>query len=242
MVLLSTFADHAFGREYQAVLGRLYAAPGNSGLPVAPYFPLLAAVAAKNWVVALIVCLGFGAWAFFWLPATLVYAARTLLAWSFDRVAPAPLGNVHPRWHTPTTALGVVIAANLVFLALFLFTTFFSTLILVLAAMLAWIPTMYAAIVFPYRNRRLFEVSAIAGFRIAGIPAMTVAGVLGLVAVLIVTIMLWNDSVAAGHSPQSLLTIAAVFGAGLLWYALQRARRRREGLDISRVFKQIPIE
>ena len=199
MVLLSSLGDRAFGREFQAALGRLPAAPAGGSLPVAPYFSLLAAVAAPHWSLALLICLGFAAWAFFWLPATLVYAARTLLAWSFDRVAPAPLGNVHPRWHTPTTALAVVVSANLIFLALFLFTDFFASLVLVLAAMLAWIPTMYAAIVFPYKNRRLFESSAIANLRFAGLPLMSIAGVLGLISVLILTVMLWNDSVAAGH-------------------------------------------
>ncbi|MCX6620003.1 MAG: hypothetical protein NTY38_02765, partial [Acidobacteria bacterium] len=242
MVVLSLLGDQAFGREFQAALGRLPAAPAAGSLPIAPYFSLLAAVASRHWIFALLICLGFAAWAFFWLPATLVYAARTLLAWSFDRVAPAPLGNVHPRWHTPTTALAVVVGANLIFLALFLFTDFFASLVLVLAAMLAWIPTMYAAIIFPYRNRRLFESSAIANLRFAGLPLMSIAGVLGLISVLVVTVMLWNDSVAAGHSLRHLMTIGAVFGTGLLWYAWQRWLRRREGLDLSRTFKEIPIE
>jgi amino acid transporter len=242
MVALSSLGDRTFGHEFQAAVGRLPAAPADGSLPVAPYFSLLAALAAPHWSLALLICLGFAAWAFFWLPATLVYAARTLLAWSFDRVAPAPLGNVHERWHTPTTALAVVVAANLVFLALYLFTDFFASLVLVLAAMLAWIPTMYAAIVFPYRNRRLFESSAIANLRLAGVPLMSIAGVLGLISVLIVTVMLWNDSVAAGHSLKHLLTIAAVFAAGLLWYGWQRRLRRREGLDLASTFKEIPIE
>ena len=34
--------------------------------------------------------------------ATLVYAARTVLAWSFDRLTPAQWGYVHPRLHSPT--------------------------------------------------------------------------------------------------------------------------------------------
>ena len=88
----------------------------------------------------------------------------------------------------------------------------------------------------------MFARSGMAGRRLLGLPMMAVAGGLGLSAVLVLTVLLWNDSVAAGHSAQSLGTIAAVFGVGIAWYFVVRSIRRRQGLSIERAFEEIPIE
>lgn len=242
MATLSILGDQVFGREFQASLTSFALAQGPEALPVPPYYALLAALATGSPVLALLVCLGFFAWAFFWLPATIVYATRAVIAWSFDRIAPAALGFVHPTRHTPVTAIVAVVVANILMLALFLFTPFFGTLVLVLAAMLAWIPTMLGAILFPYRRPQMFARSEMAGRQLLGMPLMTVAGALGLGATLVLTVLLWNDEVAAGHSLKSLATIGVVFGVGLLWYFFARMMRTRQGLAIDRAFAEIPIE
>lgn len=242
MVTLSILGDRIFGQPFQAALGAYASGENGATLPILPYFSLLTALSTSNPVLAGLVCFGFFAWAFLWIPATLVYAARALIAWSFDRVAPAAFGYVHPKRHTPVTAIVVVVIANLIFLALFLFLPFFSTLVLVLAAMLAWIPTMLGALLFPYLRSEMFECSPMASMRLFGLPLMSVAGALGLIATLVLSVMLWNDSVAAGHSFSSLGTIGAVFALGIGWYIVVRAYRARQGLKIDKAFQEIPIE
>jgi amino acid transporter len=242
MALLSWLGNGVFGMEFQASLGAFALGPEGKALPLPPHYSLLASLASGSLTLAVLICAGFFAWAFFWIPATMLYATRAVIAWSFDRVAPAGLGYVHPVRHAPVTAIAAVAVVNVLFLGLFLFTPFFGSLILVLAAMLAWIPTMLGAVVFPYRRPELFQRSGMAQSRIFGVPTMAVAGGLGLCAVLVLTVLLWNDEVAAGHSAQSLGTIGAVFAVGLAWYFSARALRRREGLDIERAFEEIPIE
>jgi amino acid transporter len=234
--------DRVFGYGFQAALGSFAASDQAHAFPLSPSFSLLAGLATKNAFLALLICLGFMAWAFFWIPATIVYATRAMIAWSFDRLAPAGLGYVHPVRHTPVTAIVVAVVANMIFLALFVYTPFFGGLVLVLAAMLAWIPTMLGAVLFPYRRADLFKRSAMAGRRILGLPTMTVAGALALIAVCVLSVLLWNDPIAAGHSPQSIGTIAVVFAIGALWYVAVRALRRRQGLRLERAFAEIPIE
>jgi APA family basic amino acid/polyamine antiporter len=242
MAMLSWLGDSVFGQEFQATLGTFALGDGGKALPLPPYYSLLAALASGNPILAVILCVGFLAWAFFWIPATIAYATRAVIAWSFDRVAPAALGYVHPTRHTPVIAIAAVVVINLLFLALFLFTPFFGTLVLVLAAMLAWIPTMLGALIFPYLRPELFARSGMGGSRLLGIPTIVIAGSFGLVAVLVLTVLLWNDEVAAGHSPQSLATIGVVFGVGFVWYLAARVVRRWQGLEIDRAFREIPIE
>jgi APA family basic amino acid/polyamine antiporter len=165
-----------------------------------------------------------------------------VIAWSFDRVAPASLGFVHPKRHTPVNAIAAVAVANLIFLFLYLYTPFFGKLVLVLAAMLAWLPTMAGAVIYPYLRPDLYRRSAISDYKVFGAPLMVIAGLVGLVAVAVLTVMLWNDPVAAGHSPESLYTIGAVFLFGMTWYVGARVVRRRQGIPMDQAFTQLPIE
>lgn len=88
----------------------------------------------------------------------------------------------------------------------------------------------------------MFARTEMAGRRLLGVPLMTIAGALGLAATLVLTVLLWNDEIAAGHSSKSLTTIGAVFAVGLLWYFFARMFRTRQGLAIDRAFAEIPIE
>jgi basic amino acid/polyamine antiporter, APA family len=240
LMTLSVLGDRAFGPAFQSAVTAMQLE--TSEFPIPPYFSFLAALATQSPWLAGAICAAFLAWAFLWIPATLIYSARALLAWSFDRVAPAWLGEVHPRFHTPVNALLVVAFLNVIFLGLYLFSSFFNTLVLVLAAMIAWVPTMLAAIVFPYWRPQLYRGTLLSGHRIFGLPFLSAAGAIGLVAALIIVVMLWNDPVAAGHDWKTLSVVIGMFAAGAIWYFVAKSIRRREGLSIERAYQEIPID
>ncbi|HEX3148481.1 MAG TPA: APC family permease [Gemmataceae bacterium] len=241
MAVLAMLADRVFSPRFQAglVLG---SGRDEVRLPLTPSFSLLTAITAEGAIAASLVCIGFFAWAFFWLPATMMYATRAVIAWSFDRLAPASLGYVHPTRHTPVNAILAVAAVNWLFLVLYLYTPFFGSLVLVLAAMFAWLPTMVGAAAFPFLRPDMYRRSALGNVRLLGMPIMTVAGTVGLLGVVALTVMLWNDPLAAGHSPASLGTIATVFAVGAAWYWIARRVRRRRGIAIDKAFTELPIE
>jgi amino acid transporter len=239
LMVLSYLGDRVFSLEFQAAIGKMHS---DEPLPLPPYFSLLAALATKSPLLALTICTGFLAWAILWIPATLVYSARAFMAWSFDRVAPSWLGYVHERFHTPVNALVTAAILNVVFLALFLFSTFFGTLVLVLAAMIAWIPTMVAAILFPYLRPQLYNGTPLAEKRLLGLPFLSVAGAIGLVATSIIFFMLLNDPVAAGNDAKTLSVIGALFASGLVWFLVANIVRRKQGLSLARAYREIPIE
>ena len=77
---------------------------------------------------------------------------------------------------------------------------------------------------------------------------MSITGAVAAIFMLVVLIMLWNDEIAAGPLWSSagvrgefwLLLAAVVFG--IVWYLGIKSYRRKDGIDISLAFKQIPIE
>jgi len=210
--------------------------------PIKPYFTLLLAILTNNLIITTVICLSFIAWIYFWVPGMLAYAERAMLAWSFDRMAPNSVGYVSDRFHTPITAIVITVLVSLIMLYLYVYTTFFATLIFILAAAIAWFVTTVTGVFFPYRVREIYEKSPVSRYVIVGIPLMSVVNFLASLGLLLMVILLWNDPLAAGHGAKSLGTLIVLFGLGIVLYFLMKGLRKRQGVDVSLAFKKIPIE
>lgn len=236
----------AVGHDFQGALAWNYDgnAPGSAAFttPFPPYFPYLAGLATNNTVARALISLGFLAWVYFWIPGVLSYVERAFLAWSLDRVAPAALARLHPRWGTPYVA--VLLAASIaeIFLVLTLYTTFFATLVFILAAGIAWWVTLIMGVAFPSRARHLYEGSEIAVWRIGGLSLMRVSSAIAAAAMLLVIVLLLSDPLAAGHGPNSVGTLAVVFAIGFLLFHVAKGVRRRQGVVLESAYREIPVE
>ena len=211
--------------------------------PTNPAITLMAGIATNSWIVTGLVSIGLIAWMWMWIPGMHTFAVRALGAWAFDRVAPAALGQVSDTRHTPVTAIIFSVIVTILFLAGFVFTDFFSAIVIFIeAAVLAWSIVLLAGIFFPYTRRDLYQRSPISGKTLLGLPLMTVACSLGFLASQFFFCNLFFDPVAAGHETNQLITVGGVFLIGVLFYFVMAAIRRSQGVDVRLAFKEIPIE
>ena len=213
------------------------------GIITDPTITLLSGVLTDSWIITALVSIGLVFWMWMWIPGMHTFAVRALVAWSFDRVAPAPLGQISPTRHTPTTAIFVSVVITVIFMALFVFTTFFSAIIILIeAAVLAWSIVLLAGIFFPYRRPDIYEKSPIANKKVLGLPMMTVGCGLGFLASQFFFWNLFFDENAAGHAPDQLRIVAGVFVIGVVFYFGMKLIRKSQGVDVTLAFKEIPIE
>jgi amino acid transporter len=240
-------AYRVFGYDFLGTVG--YNSLGfNTGhtavtTPTTPWITLLAGVLSGSWVVTILVSLGFIAWIWMWIPGMQAYGERAMIAWAFDRVAPAPLGRVSDRLHSPVVAIAVATVVTLIFLALFVFTTYFATLVVfIMIALGAWAVVLAAGTVFPYRRPEIYEKSPISKRMVLGLPIMTVACAAGFVGATFYFFVLFFDNFAAGHNAGRLGIMAACFAGGFIFFHVMRAIRKSQGVDVDLAFKQIPIE
>lgn len=211
--------------------------------PTDPAINLLAGILTGSPTITVLVTLGLIFWMWMWIPGMHTFAVRAMAAWSFDRVAPAPLGKIHERRHTPVVAIAVAVAITVIFMALFVFTEFFAGIvILIAAALLAWSIVLLAGIFFPYKRPDIYEKSPIATKKVLGLPVMTVACALGFVGAQFYFWTLVLDPVAAGHDLNQILTLVGVFAIGVGFYLVMKALRRTQGIDVTLAFREIPIE
>jgi amino acid transporter len=248
IALFAVLANRDFGYTFQGAI----AYNALAGIPAgttatAPWFAVLAGILGHNVFLSVVILATFAAWIWFWIPAEMAYTTRSMIAWSFDRVAPDKLGLVSETWHTPVVAIGISTAGAVVFMWLIAFkAVVFLTFIEVL--LVIWGTVMVAAVLFPLIRKPLYNASPARNFKLGPIPVMPAAGAISAGFFAVMFWLLWHDPNAAGpliHPSkmpvEAWITLGALI-AGTAWYIGAKAYRRRQGIDISLAFHQIPIE
>jgi amino acid transporter len=250
IALFAILANKAFGYDFQGAIAwnSLSGLPGSTeaSIGAAPYFTVLAGILTNNVVFAAIIMATFAAWIWFWVPAEIAYTTRTMIAWSFDRLAPEGLGYVGRRFNTPVVAIWISTGISIVFMWAIAYKGL-SLLTLIEPLLVVWGTAMAAAVVFPWTGKRFFERSPAAAFKIGGIPLMSITGALAVAFFGLAVVLLWTDEIAAGpliasHLPTDFWLVLGTLLASAAWYVGNKLYRRRRGVDISLAFREIPIE
>jgi len=218
-------------------------------LPVWPYPALLAAFMTSSRVLQFIVVLAMSAWWFGWSATVFLSSTRVIFAAAFDRLLPEKVAEVEPRSRTPIYALMLMVIPSIVIGALFAWNVFsFQTLTLCSTLVIAvtYLGSTVAAILLPYIKPDLYEASPITKYKVFGIPLITVAGVIFggfLVFLLYEWIIDPNQLYGIGISnTSSVLYMGAMYVLALAIYLGFKWYRRREGIDIDKIYEEIPVE
>jgi len=248
IALFALLSNKDFGYTFQGAVSynALSGVPGGT-TATAPWFAVLAGLLGHNVFLSVVILATFAAWIWFWIPAEMAYTTRSMIAWSFDRVAPNRLGFVSETVHTPVVAIGISTGGAVVFVWLIAFKAVtFLTFIEVL--LVVWGAVMVAAVLFPFTRKAMYDASPARNFKLAGIPIMPAAGAIATVFFAVMFWLLWKDPIAAGpliHPSKMPVEAWITLGAlivGTAWYIGAKRYRRRQGIDISLAFQQIPIE
>ena len=102
--------------------------------------------------------------------------------------------------------------------------------------------TAIAAGIFPFsrRARQIWDSSPYKGWKILGIPVVTIGAFFNLVylAILFYFFIVMPD--LEGLAIGSLILYAIVWGCGILWYFYWKARNKQVGVDVSMTFGELP--
>ncbi len=222
----------------------------------APTYSELASYATGNAVVGFLLCFGFIFWSYSWLPGQILNASRNLLAYGVDGVMPGWLANVNGRRHTPVNALAVMGLGSIA--ALWLYTrpgSPFKTLTGIFGFILSFCITSIAAIVLPYRQRKVWETSSV-NWRLGRIPVMSIVGALSLIAAVFMGWVYLHDPLSGitwtptggggilfgSRSFDMFLLNIAILLSGLVIYLVARLLQRRRGVNLDAAYREIPVE
>ena len=233
---------NVFGYNFIAATSYL-SNTGGYTLPVAPYVNYFLAIiypnAAFNWFMLISVL----AWQVIVMALIGLVATRILFAWSFDRLVPSAMSEISQRFHTPVKGAVVVTVVCWVFLVATVYNFLGSYVNLVFAQAALYLLTMIAATVFPLMKKDLFnQTSNWATRKVGGLPLMSVFGGIGAAVLLMNFYFLFTDPAVSGYSLTSFLIIVATYIVFIALYFVVKAQRKRQGIDLSYVFAEIPPE
>jgi basic amino acid/polyamine antiporter, APA family len=247
------FYVQAGGAWWNYIWGLTTDAPA---LPVWPYPALLAAFLTTNRLLQFLVVALMSLWWFGWSGTVFLSSTRVIFAAAFDRLLPERVAKLNERTGTPIYALLLMVVPSIVVAYLFAYNianfqslTLCSTLVIAVT----YLGTTIAAIILPYKKPDLYKASPIAKYNVFGIPLITVAGVIFggfLIFLLYQWILDPNALYGIGYSINdagykngtsiiymlSNYVLAAVIYFGFKYF------RKRSGIDIDKVHKEIPVE
>jgi amino acid transporter len=207
-----------------------------------PYPVTLASFFVSPWLQFIVIVL-MSLWFFGWVGTVFLTASRVIFATAFDRILPEWAARVDRRG-TPYFAILIMLGPSLIISYFYAYNTTFTswTLDATLVIAVTFLGTTVAAGILPWRKPEIYNASPIAKYKVAGIPLITVAAALFL-AFLGFCIYKWlSDGVYGSNNTDSLYYMLGLYGVALAIYVGSRIVRKRQGLDMSMVYGEIPSE
>lgn len=197
-------------------------------------FWTLAMGVSSNFVLELIIGIGWIVFTLAVLAFGIITISRYLLAQAFDRFLPEKIAYVSPKYGSPILAhaLDLVVTVALIGLASFLYGTISSLYGAVAASMIYFAFVGVGAIVYAIYHEP------------AGRAKLTlmIAGFLQVLVFAFLTYEFFAYPDVWGGNPLAYGYIAATFIVGVVIYAASKIVHARRGINISMAFKEIPPE
>jgi amino acid transporter len=241
VLLFAAIFIHTFGNSFMT-------AANAGGMPAqigaAPTYFFLLAASSGSTVLAIFLLF---AYMVFWPLITYIaflQPVRMIFAYSLDGILPKSAMKLS-RSRTPYVALiaTVLVTEGVFFWALKTPSSVTVIVYGVLIELIAMALVAVAAIVVPWRRPELYRAGSTTR-RIFGVPIVTVAGVGALAACVFVWVLYYHWSAGFGLTKKGGLYAwtGATIGGAIIYYAVVREVRRRRGVDLGRVYAEIPPE
>jgi amino acid transporter len=216
---------------------------GLTNIPTTAEYYNLFFIVEPNATIQFLFNLGYTAAAFLLVPLDLMLFARCTFAWSFDRLTPSFLSDINPRFHTPAKTIIIYTLIGFASYWFFMYSGMYGVLAAAtLGVTVAFLLTSIAGIIFPYKMKELYQASP-AKKEIAGVPVITLAGI-GSTVFQLAAMATWiiNPSLRGFAVTETVgELIVVMFILCVVWfYAAKAYRMRKEGIDMSWAFRELP--
>jgi APA family basic amino acid/polyamine antiporter len=207
-----------------------------------PYPVTLATFFVSPWLQFIVIVL-MSLWFFGWVGTVFLTASRVIFATAFDRILPERAARVS-RNGVPYYAILIMFVPSLVIAYFYAYNSTFTswTLDATLVIAVTFVGSTVAAGILPWRKPEIYNASPIAKYKLGPLPLITVAAV-AFVAFLGFCIYYWlKDDVYGSNDKGSLIYMGCLYAVALGIYVISRIVRKRQGMDLGMVYKEIPVE
>ncbi|HKW06704.1 MAG TPA: APC family permease [Candidatus Dormibacteraeota bacterium] len=213
-------------------------------VPIWPYPVMFAAWLVDNHLFQALLIVVMGLWFFGWAGTLFLSSTRVIFAAAFDRVLPSWAASISAKRRVPYGSLALMVVPALVVSWLYAYKTSVQAFFLDATAVIAitYLGTVIAAIILPWRRKDLYAASPIARYNLAGIPMITITGVISALFLLGMIYEWAHWSIYGSNSPDSAKYFFFTYVAAAIIYAVAFFYRRSQGIDLRRIHHEIPVE
>jgi APA family basic amino acid/polyamine antiporter len=211
-----------------------------------PYYPALVSSLSTNPFVWALILVGLTFGIFQVILIVYFASTRIMLAASIDRVLPERLSYVSSRTHSPIISLVISALGCEAFLYVIIYTnltSYFATA--GLATQIAYILISITAILFPFRKREIFRSSPAGKYSLGGFPLLSLFGTLALIVNLYIAYIFVAGPSFTGVTVPTAVSISfvgGIFVACLVIFFIASLIRRKQRINLTLSFKEIPPE
>jgi amino acid transporter len=192
--------------------------------------------------VALILVLSL--WFFGWVGTLFLSSTRVIFAAAFDRVLPDRAAEVSEKRKVPFYSLVLMLLTAVGLAAVYAYSATFRTYTLdaTLVIAVTYLFSAIAVVILPLRKPELWRASPASKIKVLGVQIVPVAGVI-TIGLLGFNLYEWltNDNYFVNNHT-SLIYMGAMYVLAIAVYVTARIVRRRQGIDLSLINKEIPVE
>jgi amino acid transporter len=219
-------------------------------IPTTTFMGLYVAIAANNQAMAIFFSVAIFAGSFPIVGLFMLIFSRVVFALSFDRFFPAWFADIDDRTHSPVKALLVFAVLSIIFIVLVLVPGYSSIAVAMYLLnigttgifMIGFLLGSLSLTMMPYLHKDLYERSCPFKRKVGGVPAVSIVGAISSILLVLYEGIFIAYPAFYGVTPvllQGIVGCAAFFFA--LYWAV-RWFRKKQGIDIDMVFKEIPPE
>jgi amino acid transporter len=243
IVFLLLFAK-TFGWAFYQNVNAIWPLAGKSSLPIFPYPVMMASWLVHNTAFQVILILLMSLWFFGWVGTLFLSSTRVIFAAAFDRVLPDAAAQVSEKRRVPVASLVLMLLPAVGLAALYAYNTTFAsyTLDATLVIAVTYLFSAIAVVILPLRKPDLWYASPASKVKLFGVPVVPVAGVV-TIALLVYNLYEWLSNGLYGVNHRgSLYYMGGMYVLAIVIYVGARIIRNRQGIDLSLINKEIPVE
>ena len=192
----------------------------------------------------LAVILVLSLWFFGWVGTLFLSSTRVIFAAAFDRVLPDRAAEVSEKRKVPFYSLilmllpAVGLSAVYAYNSTFVKYTYDATLVIAITFLFSAI----AVVLLPFIKKDMWRASPASKVRILGVQIVPVAGWI-TIGLLGFNLYEWfSNDLYFVNNHSSLYFMAALYVLAIALYVVARLVRKRQGIDLGLINKEIPVE
>jgi basic amino acid/polyamine antiporter, APA family len=244
LLVAKTFGTAFYNDSNALYWSAYYGGKIPASIPIWPYPVMFVGWLVHNTAFQVVLILLMSLWFFGWVGTLFLSSTRVIFAAAFDRVLPDRAAEVSEKRKVPFYSLILMLLPAVVLSAVYAYSLKFETYTLdaTLVIAVTYLFSAIAVVILPWRRPELWRASPASRFKLLGVPIVPVAGVI-TIGLLGYNLYEWLSNDAYGvNNHDSLIFMGALYVLAILVYVIARIVRRRQGIDLGLINKEIPVE